>query len=195
MNELDTEREYKHFLRYDQSCFDGIEYGFTDLFFDFNQTTMFIKKVDHRNKEEKELQFPLKSEVTNIIVELKDFLITLMSNRYNFAGTPVFVQSRIFSEALFDEMLKQAIILMDEKYNLSIKQNAENELIKYCKSIGLNPEPEGSSPTNWEANCLSGGQHRLMISTKSNEWGCGYCKRKGDINSLREWYESKNKVV
>ena len=51
MNELGTEREYKHFLRYDQSCFDGIKYGFTDLFFDFNQTTMFIKKVDHRNKK------------------------------------------------------------------------------------------------------------------------------------------------
>lgn len=195
MNELDTEREFKHFLSYDQSCFDGIEYGLTELFFDFNQTTMFIKKVDYRNKEEKELQFSLKSEAANIIVELKDFLINMMSDRYNFAGTPVFIRSRIFSETSFDAMLKQAIILMDEKYYLAINQNAENELVKYCKSIGLNPEPEGSSPTNWEANCLSGGQHRLMISTKSNEWGCGYCKRKGDINSLREWYESKNKVV
>jgi hypothetical protein len=195
MNELDTEREYKHFLCYDQRSFEGIEYGFTDLFFDFNQTTMFIKEVDHRNKEEKELQFPLKSEAANIIAELKNFLITIMSDRYNFVGTPVFVQSRIFSEATFDEMLKQGIILMDEKYDLAIKLNSENELIKYCKSIGLNPEPEGSSPTNWEANCLSGGQHRLMISTKSNEWGCGYCKRKGDINSLREWYESKKKAV
>jgi hypothetical protein len=195
MNELATEREYKHFLRYDQSCFDGIEYGFTDLFFDLNQTTIFIKKFDHRNKEEKELQFPLKSEVENIVSELKDFLITIMSDRNNFAGTPVFVQSKIFSEASFDEMLREGIRLMDEKYILAIKLNAENELIKYCKTIGLNPEPEGGSPTNWKANCLSGGQHHLMISTKSNEWGCSYCKRKGDISSLREWYESKNKVV
>jgi hypothetical protein len=42
---------------------------------------------------------------------------------------------------------------------------------------------------------LSGGQHHLMISTEFNEWGCGYCKKKGDINSLREWYESKNNVI
>jgi hypothetical protein len=191
MNELDTKREYKHFLRYDQSCFDGILYGFTDLFFDFNQTTMFIKEVDHRNKKEIELQFPLKSEEVNIISELREFLITIISDKYNFVGTPVFVQSRIFSEQTFDKILRQGIILMDEKYDLAIKLNTENELIKYCRSIGLYPEPGGISPTNWEANCLSGGQHRLMISTKSNEWGCGYCKRKGDINSLREWYESK----
>ena len=195
MNELNTERVYKHFLRYDQSCFDGIKYGFTDLFFNFNQTTMFIKKVDNRNNKEIELQFPIKSENTNIIDEVKSFLICIMSDRNNFAGEPVFVQSKIFSKESFDAMLQQAIILMDEKYDLAMKSNSDNELIKYCKSIGLNPEPDGSSSTNWEANCLSGGQHRLMISTKSNEWGCGYCKRKGDINSLREWYESKNKVV
>jgi hypothetical protein len=34
-----------------------------------------------------------------------------------------------------------------------------------------------------------------MISTKSNDWGCGYCKRKGDMNTLREWYENKKKAV
>jgi hypothetical protein len=195
MNEIDKEREYKHFLRYDQLSIEGVEFGYTDLFFDFNQTTIFIKKLDHRNKEEKELQFPLKSEAENIIAELKDFIITIMSDKYNFVGRPVFVQSRIFSKALFEEMLKQGINLMNEKHDLAVRLNSENELIIYCKSIGLNPEPDGSRPTNWEANCLSGGQHRLMISTESNEWGCGYCKRKGDINSLRKWYESKNKVV
>ena len=195
MNEIDKEREYKHFLRYDQLSIEGVEFGYTDLFFDCNRTTIFIKKLDYRNKEEKELQFPLKSEAANIIAELKDFIITIMSDKYNFVGRPVFVQSRIFSKALFEEMLKQGINLMNEKHDLAVRLNSENELIKYCKSIGLNPEPDGSSPTNWEANCLSGGRHRLMISTESNEWGCGYCKRKGDINSLRKWYESKNKAV
>lgn len=195
MNEVDKERDYKHFLRYDQLSIEGVEFGYTDLFFDFNQTTIFIKKFDHRNKEEKELQFPLKSEAANIIAELIDFIITIMSDKYNFVGRPVFVQSNFFSKSLFEEMLKQGINLMNEKHDLAVRLNAENELIIYCKSIGLNPEPNGSGPTNWEANCLSGGQHRLMISTESNEWGCGYCKRKGDINSLQKWYESKNKAV
>jgi hypothetical protein len=192
MNELDNERDYKHFLCYDQLSIEGIEFGETDLFYDFDETKIFIKKVEDR--KEKELQFPRKSDNSNIIDELRDFLITIMSNKYNFVGRPVFVESSVFSEVSFEEMLKQGISLMDEKDNLALKLNTENELIKYCKSIGLNPQPEGSIPTNWEANCVSGRNHKLMISTLSNEWGCGYCKKKGDINSLREWFESKSKV-
>lgn len=84
---------------------------------------------------------------------------------------------------------------MDEKYALAVKLNADNEIIKYCNSIGLNPKPNGSRPNIWEANCLSGGEHQLMISTEFNEWGCGYCKKKGDFNSLREWYECKKNVI
>jgi hypothetical protein len=194
MNDIDNKREYKHFLCYNQLSFEGVECGFTDLFFDFNQTTIFIKKVDFRSQDI-ELLFPIKSEVANIIHELKEFLVTIMSDRNNFIGRPIFVESRIFSEASFNEMLEQGIMLMDEKHDLAVKLNADNELIRYCKSIGLNPEPDGRSTTTWEANCLSGGQHHIMISTKSNEWGCGYCGKKGDIHTLREWYESKKKVV
>ena len=43
MNETGIEREYKHFLRYDQNCIFDIEYGFTDLYFDINHTTLFVK--------------------------------------------------------------------------------------------------------------------------------------------------------
>ena len=84
MNDLDTKREYKHFLSYEQRSFEGIEGGLTDLFFDFNLTTMFIKKVEEGNSKGIELEFPFKSEEPNIIAELKDFLITIMSNRHNF---------------------------------------------------------------------------------------------------------------
>jgi hypothetical protein len=195
MNETSIEREYKHFLRYDQNCIFDIEYGFTDLYFDINQTNLFVKKVDHSNELEKELQFPLKFDGGSVIDELEHFLITLMSDKNNFSGTPVYVQSEIFSSASFDIMLKKAIVLMDEKYALAVKLNADNEIIKYCNSIGLNPKPNGSRPNIWEANCLSRGEHQLMISTEFNEWGCGYCKKKGDINSLREWYESKKNVI
>ena len=56
MNQIHNEREYKHFLRYDQSSIFDIEYGFTDLYFDINQTILFVKKVDHSNLLVKELQ-------------------------------------------------------------------------------------------------------------------------------------------
>lgn len=190
-----TEREYKHFLCYDQLCFPGIEYGETDLFFDLNKSTLFIKKIDHYVKSEKELEFHVKSEDINIVAELENFLITLMSDRYNFFGEPVFVKSSFFTKAQFEEMLNKGIKLMEEKDDLAVRLNADNELIKYCESIGLNPVPDGSSPTSWKANCLSGGEHFMMISTTSNEWGCGYCRKKGDINSLREWYRNINKNI
>ena len=156
---------------------------------------MFIKKFDNVKNVEANLHFPLKLKSLEIIDELKDFLITILSDLNNFVGIPEYVQSEIFPKAAFDEMFKQAIVLKNKKYDLAKELNTENELIKYCKSIGLNPEPEGSIPTNWVANCLSGGQHHIMISTISNQWGCGYCKRKGDINSLREWHESRKTSV
>ncbi len=112
MNETSLEREYKHFLRYDQNCIFDIEYGFTDLYFDIKQTTLFVKKVDHSNELENELQFPLKFDGGSVIDELEHFLITLMSDKNNFSGTPVFVQIEIFSAASFDSMLKQAIVLL-----------------------------------------------------------------------------------
>ena len=59
---LNIKREYKHFIRYDQDCFDGMKYGPIDLFYDINDSTLFIKKIDPRDKSEKELNFPLQNQ-------------------------------------------------------------------------------------------------------------------------------------
>lgn len=179
---------YKHFLRYNQSCFDGFEYGFTDLYYEICGLTLFILEVDHRNKTEKKFEIQIEKSPERDEGVLEDFLITHMSYRYNFEGEPIYEKSEVFSKESFDAMLVKGLALMDERERLALVLNSDNDLIKYCKSIGLNPEPEGSSFTNWKANCPSGGQHHIMISTKSNEWGCGYCKKKGDLNSLKEWW-------
>jgi hypothetical protein len=196
MNESDKERGYKHFLRYfHYNDLWDFKSDFTDLFYDRNESTLFIKRIDHYNNSEKELMHPLQDKIISDQVMLELFLIEFMSYRGNFDDRPLYENSEVFSEQAFEELLQKGISLMNEKDQTAILLNADNELINYCKSIGLNPKPEGSSPTNWVANCLSSAQHHLMISTESNKWGCGYCSRKGDINSLREWYENKNKVV
>lgn len=187
--------EYKHFLTYDQDCFDGFEYGLTDLFYKIRGSTLFIKKVDHSNNTETELEFPVETKTIGFKVVLEAFLINLMSFRYNFVGTPEYKYSEVFSKESFDTMLEKGIALMGEKEKLAKVLNANNEIIKYCESIGLYPEPEEGSSTNWRAQCPSGGQHHIRISTESNEWGCGYCGKKGDINSLKDWYQSKIKIV
>lgn len=188
-----TTEEYKHFLRYDQICFDGIEYGFTDLFYDIRGSSLFIRKVDHRNNGEKEFDISIENINAKVEVVLEEFLINLMSFRNNFEGEPSYENSNIFSKESFDSMLDKGITLMIERDNLAITLNSENELINYCKSQGLNPESKGGSATNWKANCPSGSTHKIMISTVSNEWGCGYCRRKGDINSLKEWLKKGTK--
>jgi len=184
--------EYKHLLRYNQICFDGIEYGSTDLYYKIKGSTLFIKKVDYCNKSENEFEFQIKDSCKRDDIVLEDFLINLMSYRYNFEGEPSYEYSKVFSKEAFDSMLVKGLELMDKREKLALNLNADNELIKYCKSIGLNPVPEEGSATNWNANCPSGGAHKIMISTTSNKWGCGYCRKNGNINSLKEWYNSKN---
>ena len=62
-----------------------------------------------------------------------------------------------------------------------------NELIRYCEAEKLYPYPEGSNLTNWYAQCPNGGKHPIMISTISNEWGCGYCRKKGNLEDLKHF--------
>lgn len=189
-------RQYKHFLSYDQ--IEGtiqIECGLTDLYYDYNRTTLFIKKIDHIFHEEAELQFPLKFRGQGIKTELEHFLINLMSYRTNFIGRPEYRESEIFTIDEFNGMLEKAISLMDERDNLAKQLHASNELIKFCREIGLNPQPAGTGPANWKANCISGGSHFLMISTESNTWGCGYCRKKGGIEELKEWHQNKKKSI
>lgn len=186
-------REYKHLLRYDQLCEFEIEYGFTDLFYDICDGTLFLKKADHRNGTVKELRYELTDGSACHESILEDFMVNLLSYSGNFYGTPVFEDSPVFSRDKFNQMFDSGLKLMKERIEKAIVSNQANELITYCKSIKLNPEPEGSAPTNWKANCPSGRPHYIMISTFTNEWGCGYCRCKGDINAIREWYKSFGK--
>ena len=187
---MKPKKEYKHFLRYDQLCFEDMEYGFTDLYYYISESTLYIKKQDHRNNKEVELDFPLYNKYESVGVILESYLINLMSYSKNFAGTPKYESSDKFSEETFNTMLEKGIASMIERETLAKLLGADNELIKCCKSIGLNPYPEGGIITNWQASCPSGGNHQIMISTKSNEWGCGYCRKKGDLNSLKRWCEA-----
>lgn len=187
-------RAYRHFLKYDQYC-NLYNYGFIDLFFDINESTLFIKEADHSYNTERELEFPLDNEDKSFDVVLENYLINFFSYRYNFFGIPKYENSEIFSKEAFDIMYEKGLALRLVREKSAIDLYSENELIKYCKSKALHPRPVGgSNPGNWEAECPSGRNHHIMISAKFNEWGCGYCSKKGDIILLKEWYESKHKI-
>ena len=55
-----------------------------------------------------------------------------------------------------------------------------------AEALGLSPRPSGGNPWSWEARC-PGTNHSLMLQAKSGEWGCGWCRRKGGVEELKEF--------
>jgi len=79
---------------------------------------------------------------------------------------------------------------LERNHRAAIQAEVEepSPILVMARSLGMIPRPAGHSATAWEANCPSGGQHSIMISTTSHTFGCGYCRRKGGADELRSWW-------
>jgi hypothetical protein len=64
----------------------------------------------------------------------------------------------------------------------------EAPIIKLASELGLNPRPAGHNDSAWMADCPRR-SHTLMLSPSLNEFGCGYCRRKGDAAELAAFVE------
>jgi hypothetical protein len=60
----------------------------------------------------------------------------------------------------------------------------EAPIIKLASELGLNPRPAGHNDSAWMADCPHR-SHTIMLSPSLNEFGCGYCRRKGGPAELR----------
>jgi hypothetical protein len=60
----------------------------------------------------------------------------------------------------------------------------EAQIVEVAGEHGLNPRPAGHNDSAWIADCPRR-THALMLSPSLNEFGCGYCRRKGDAADLR----------
>jgi len=104
-----------------------------------------------------------------------------------YEGYPVFEKSDLLTEWEFNGII-QAI--SDAKESIIKQAKAiQTPLIDYLREQKLNPRPTGYNPNSWIANCPCGGNHFIMVSTLNDEWGCGYCKRKGKIPELEKWLQ------
>lgn len=102
-----------------------------------------------------------------------------------FEGYPRFEKSPVFTEEEFDSII--ASIENPKKVIIQEALKNKTPLIKFLKENNLNPYPSGEYVTNWLAKCPSGRAHFIMVSTISDEWGCGYCYRKGKQKDLKKW--------
>ena len=59
----------------------------------------------------------------------------------------------------------------------------EAPIIRLANQLGLNPRPAGHSVSAWIADCPRR-SHTIMLSSSLNEFGCGYCRRKGGLAEL-----------
>jgi len=176
------------------TCFETtISYHF------ISKTELSILRIDQSlfgssNSSKKTIVFQLDHPVINEINGLEEFLTDLFSFRGKLHGNPWFEKSEMITESEFNEIKKLGSERMTERKNKVKEIGQNNPLIIYCREQKLYPEPEGDSPHGWKANCPSGRQHHIMISTSSPEdhsWGCGYCKKKGGIEELKQWVENK----
>ncbi len=65
----------------------------------------------------------------------------------------------------------------------------EATIIKVARELRLYPRPAGHNSCAWMANCPQSSNHWIMISPEHNEFGCGYCRRKGGPQELRAFYD------
>lgn len=192
--------KHKHFVTFNQVHFMGFDCFETSISYHFiSKTELSILRIDQSlfgscYNTEKTIVFQLDDVVKDEISGLKEFLTDLFSFSGNLDGNPFFLESEMISEKEFYKIKKRGSERMVERKN-KIKEIGQNHpLIIYCTEHKLYPEPEGHSPYNWKANCPSGRQHHIMISTSSPEehsWGCGYCKKKGGLEELKQMMQTK----
>lgn len=104
---------YKLLLRYNQNCWYDIGYGLTDLYYKINGSTPFIRKIDHTDKSEMEFESHIEDRSQNEKTVLENYLIGLMSYRYNFEGEPIYENSEIFSVEAFAALFSKGLEKME----------------------------------------------------------------------------------
>jgi len=76
------------------------------------------------------------------------------------------------------------------KRNQEAASKRETEIIRVATQMGLHPQPPLLNPEIWSARCPGTG-HQLYINARKNEFGCGYCCRKGGPQDLRDFAASR----
>ena len=117
----------------------------------------------------------------NIVFILK----TNIEVRMYFEGKQDFSKSPLFTQSEYNQLVQS---IKDEKASFSNKaQKFRTPTIEYLDEAKYSPKPTGTDEHNWEATCPNSSNHKIMINTKSDSWGCGYCCRKGGLEELKDW--------
>jgi hypothetical protein len=161
------EEEFDYFYRITSD-------GYIQLAYSYQKSTLEIKA-------QYKLQFD--SIRKDLIFIIKQYIEA--NHLYN--GYAKLKDSIVFTHDEFDE------IIFEIKNPKSIEKGKASKkitpLISYIRQQQLNPRPTGHNENSWTASCPSGGNHFIQIVTTNDQWGCGYCKRKGGVDELEQWLQ------
>ena len=85
---------------------------------------------------------------------------------------------------------------INQRQNATIRRNQEvaskqrTKIIEVASELGLQPQAPLLNREIWSAKCPGTG-HQLYINARKNEFGCGYCCRKGGPKDLRAFVASR----
>ena len=191
--------EHKHFVTFEQEIMSFPCYE-TELTYWYNSKEELVVFRTDRNAIDKSvvneefIVYPFIAGHTNETNLLKEILTGIFSYSDSCNGWPYFIKSELITEDEFNEARNQGLEIIKENKNKAKEKGKDHPVIRYCLEKKLQPEPEDHSPDSWKANCPSGRQHHIMISISSpssHNWGCGYCKKKGGLEELKQWVETK----
>jgi hypothetical protein len=109
---------------------------------------------------------------------------------YDFPIPPY--QGGLLTPGELEDIVTAVVAELDHNSRVAEEQQRQHEapILKMAKELGLDPRPAGHNHNAWMANCPRT-SHWLMISAEQNEFGCGYCRRKGGPAELRAFYETR----
>jgi len=168
LEDIDWDAQFYYYYRITDDNFIQIAYGLDD------KKHSICAQYQKTNQD-------LKSYLKKILINY------VKANRF-YAGYLVFVGSTLFSESEFSSMIESIENELDEaKYQAS---QSKTPFIDYLEKMNFNPKPNGNTKYSWTIGCPNAeGKHFLMISSLNDEWGCGYCKRKGKLPELKSWLQ------
>ena len=93
-------------------------------------------------------------------------------------------------------LLKSDYEEINQRQNATIRRNQEvaskqrTKIIEVASELGLQPQAPLLNREIWSAKCPGTG-HQLYINARKDEFGCGYCCRKGGPKDLRAFVASR----
>ena len=149
------------------------------------------KKIFYKNSKDEEYtktgyNLELNSEINKKSVY--NFVKGYFSYSIRWNGEPRFNSPGYINQEDFESIILEVKKEIKDSKKEGLK--TANHFTEYLKSQSLDPRPSADNKHLWLANCpFSGGSHFMMISTESNTFGCGWCKKKGDQKALKDYLQ------